>query len=360
MSRTLGRASDADFSPYHGCAAGHAVDGFVGAGMGRREFITFIGGATAAWPLASRAQQQAMPVVGFLHSLSSSYVLPQYAPAVRLGLAETGYIDGQNVAIEFHSAEGQYDRLPVLVAQLVDRKVAVILAAGGSEPATVAKAATTAIPIVFVSAADPIKAGIVSSLNRPGGNVTGVSLLGSALEAKRLGLLHEIVPDVASIGVLVNPKYPDADIELHELQEAAAVIKRQISVVHASTVGEIDAAIATVAKQGAGALLITQDAFLNSRRNQLVDLAAFHKLPAIYGQREFAEIGGLISYGTRFADGYRQGGVYVGKILKGTSPGDLPVVQPTRFDLVINLKTAKTLGLTIQPTLLARADDVIE
>jgi putative ABC transport system substrate-binding protein len=327
--------------------------------MQRREFMTLVGGATAAWPLAARAQQ-AMPVVGFLHSLSSSYILPLFAPAVRQGLAETGYIEGQNVAIEFHSAEGQYDRLPDLVAKLVDRKVALILAAGGSEPAIVAKAATTTIPIVFVSAADPIKAGIVASLNRPGGNVTGVSLLGSALEAKRLGLLHEIVPDATSIGVLVNPKYPDADLELQELQEAATVIKRQINVVRASTVSEIDTAVATVAQQGVGALLITQDAFLNSRHEQLVSLAALHKLPAIYDQREFAEIGGLISYGTRFADGYRQAGVYVGKILKGTNPGDLPVVQPTKFDLVINLKTAKTLGLTIQPTLLARADDVIE
>jgi putative ABC transport system substrate-binding protein len=327
--------------------------------MKRRAFITLLGGA-AAWSLAAHAQQKpAIPVIGLLGSFSSSY-MERFALAVRQGLNETGYIEGQNVVIEYRSAEGQYDRLPSLVADLLDRKVAVILAAGGSEPAKVAKAATATIPIVFLGAADPIKAGIVASLNRPGGNVTGVSLLGSALEAKRLGLLHEITPGTASIGALVNPKYPDAALQLRELQEAADAIKRQISIVRASTESEIDAAFATVAQQGAGALLVAQDPLFVSRREQIVALAARYKLPAMYVHREFAESGGMVSYGTNFADGYRQAGIYVGKILKGTNPADLPVMQPTKFELVVNLKTAKSLGLTIPDSFLLRADEVIE
>ena len=328
----------------------------------RREFITFLGGAAASplvRPLAARAQQPAMPVIGILSSLSSSYIT-LLLPPFRQGLKESGYVEGQNVAIEVRAAEGQYDRLPALAADLVDRKVAVIFATGGSDPAKAAKAATAAIPIVFISAADPVNAGIVASLNRPGGNVTGVSLLGSALEAKRLGLLHEIVPGAASIGVLVNPKYPDADLELRELQEAASAINRQINIVRAGTEPEIDTAFATVARQGAGALLVAQDPFFGSRRDQLVALAARHKLPVIYFQRDFAEIGGLVSYGTDFADAYRQAGIYVGKILKGAKPADLPVMQPTKFELVVNLKTAKVLGLAIPSGVLAIADDVIE
>jgi putative ABC transport system substrate-binding protein len=309
--------------------------------------------------LAARAQQAGMPVVGFLSSLSSSYIALR-APAFRQGLKETGYIDGQNVVIEYRLAEGQYDQLPKLAADLVLRQVNVIFAAGSSDPAKAAKTATATIPIVFLSAADPVKAGIVTSLNRPGGNVTGVSLLGSALEAKRLGLLHEIVLGAASIGVLVNPKFPDVGLQLRELQEAAGIIKRQINVVRASTEAEIDTAFATIAQQGAGALLVVQDAFLATRAEQLVALAARHKLPAIYFQRNFADIGGLVSYGTDFSDEYRQAGIYVGKILKGAKPADLPVEQPTKFELVINLKTAKTLGLEISPQLLARADEVIE
>jgi putative ABC transport system substrate-binding protein len=327
--------------------------------MRRRDFVTLLGGAAVAWPLAARAQQPVMPVIGFLSSVSSNY-MALHAPAFRQGLNETGYVEGQNVMIEYRSAEGQYDRLPSLVADLVDRKVAVILATGGSDPAKAAKAATATLPIVFVSGADPVKAGIVTSLNRPGGNVTGVSLLGSALEAKRLGLLHEIVPGAASIGVLVNPKFPDADLQLRELQEAAGVIKQPINIVRASTESEIDMAFATVAQQGAGALLVVQDAFFVSQREQLVALAARYKLPAIYPQREFAEIGGLISYGTDFAGSYRQAGIYVGKILKGAKPADLPVMQPTKFELVVNLKTAKSLGLTIPESFLLRADEVIE
>jgi putative ABC transport system substrate-binding protein len=325
--------------------------------MRRRDVVFALGGA-AAWPLAARAQQP-MPVIGFLIS-SSLDVYADRVRGFRRGLNETGYIEGQNVVIEYRSAEGQYDRLPSLVADLLDRKVAVILAAGGSEPAKDAKAATGTIPIVFLSAADPVKAGIVASLNRPGGNVTGVSLLGSALEAKRLGLLHEITSATASIGALVNPMYPDADVQLRELEEAADAIKRQISIVRASTESEIDAAFTTVAQQGAGALLVAQDPFLSGQRKKLVALAARYKLPAIFAYREFADIGGLISYGTNFADAYRQAGIYVGKILKGAKPVDLPVIQPTKFELVINLKTAKALGLTVPPTLLARADEVIE
>jgi putative ABC transport system substrate-binding protein len=323
--------------------------------MKRREFITLLAGA-AAWPLTAHALQPAMPVVGFLSSASPA-PWASFMAGFRQGLNETGFIDGQNVTIEYRWAEDQYDRLASLAADLVNRKVAVILAAGGSDPA---KAATATIPIIFVSAGDPVKAGIVTSFNRPGGNITGVSLLGAALEAKRLGLLNEITPGAASIGVLVNPNYPDADLQLRELQEAAGAIKRQIIIVRASTEAEIDAGIATVAQQGAVAILVTQDPFLNSRREQLVALAARHKLAAIYSVREVTEIGGLVSYGTHFADGFRQGGIYAGKILKGASLADLPVMQPTKFEFVINLKTAKTLGLTIPLHLQQLADEVIE
>jgi ABC-type uncharacterized transport system substrate-binding protein len=325
--------------------------------MRRREFI--LGGIALACPIAARGQQSAMPVIGILSSLSSSYVASRM-PAFRQGLNETGYVEGQNVAIEYRSAEGQYDRLPSLAADLVDHKVAVIFAVGSSDPAKVAKAATATIPIVFLSAADPVNAGIVTSLNRPGGNITGISLLGSALEAKRLGLLNEIVPGAVSIGALVNPKFPDVDTQLGELQEAASAINRQLYIVRASTESEIDAAFAAATDRGAGAILIAQDALFVSRRGQLVALAARYKLPAIFVQREFAEAGGLMSYAPDFADGYRQTGVYVGKILKGAKPADLPVLQSTKFELVINLKTAKTLGLAIPSGVLSIADAVIE
>jgi len=326
--------------------------------MKRRKFITLLG-AAAAWPLAARAQQPAMPVIGILSSLSLSYIASRMPP-FRLGLKETGYIEGQNIAIEYRSTEGKVDRLPSSAADLVDRKVALIFAAGGTDPAKAAKAATATIPIVFISAADPVKAGIVTSLNQPGGNVTGVSILGSAVEAKRLGLLHEIVSGAASIGVLVNPTYPDADLELREVQEAASAINRQINIVRASTEAEIDMAFATLAQQGAGALLVAADVLFASRRDQLVALAARAMLPAIYFQREFAEVGGFVSYAPDYADGYRQAGIYVGKVLKGAKPGDLPVMQSTKFELVINLKTAKALGLAIPSAVLSIADDVIE
>ena len=328
--------------------------------MKRREFIALLGGAAAAWPLvAARAQQPAMPVIGFLSSLTSNYIASRM-PSFRQGLKEAGYIEGQNVAIEYRSAEGHYDRLPDLAADLVGRKVAVIIAAGGTDPAKAAEAATATIPIVFISVTDPVNAGIITSLSRPGGNVTGVSLLGTALETKRLGLLNEIVPGTASIGVLVNPGYPDTEHELHELREAASAINRQINVVHASTEAEIDTAFATLARQGAGALLVASDALFAGRREQLVALAARYKLPAIYVQREFAEAGGLASYATDYLFGYHQAGFYVGKVLKGAKPGDLPVMQPTKLELVINLKTAKTLGLNLSSGLLSIADEVIE
>jgi putative ABC transport system substrate-binding protein len=327
--------------------------------IGRRQFISALGSTALAWPLAARAQQPAMPVIGFLSSLSSSYIASRMPP-FRQGLKEAGYVEGQNVAIEFCSAEGQCDRLPGLAADLIGRKVALIVAAGGTDPAKAAKAANATIPIIFLSAADPVNAGIVTSLNRPGGNVTGVTLLGSALEAKRLGLLNQIVPGAASIGVLVNPGYPDADRKLREVQEAAAAINRQIIIARATSAAEIDTAFVTLAEQGAGALLVTSDALFAGRRDQLVALAARYKLPAMHVQREFPEAGGLVSYATDFADGYRQGGIYAGKVLKGADPADLPVLQPTKFELVINLKTAKVLGLAIPPGILSIADDVIE
>ena len=324
--------------------------------MRRREFIAGLGGA-AAWPVVARAQ--AVPVVGFLSSLSSDYIA-RMSPAVRQGLSETGYIEGQNVAVEYRLAEGQYDRLPSLVTDLVNRNVSVILAVGGSEPVRLAKAATNNIPIVFVSAADPVRAGVGTSFSHPEGNVTGVSLIGSALEAKRLELMQQLVAGASLTGVLVNQRYPDADLQVREAQEAADAMKRRIEIVRASTESELELAFATLAQRGTDALLVTQDVFFNSRRELLVTLAARYKLPAIYNQREFAEVGGLMSYGTHFADGYRQAGVYVGKILKGASPRDLPILQPTKFEFVINLKTAKTLGLEVPSTLLVRADEVID
>jgi putative tryptophan/tyrosine transport system substrate-binding protein len=322
----------------------------------RREFIALIGGATVAGPLAARAQQAALPVIGFLSGRSPGESESVEA-AFRQGLKESGYAEGQNVHIAFRWAEGRYDRLPALVASLVDIRVAVIAAAGGQAVLLAAKAATSTIPIVFVSGEDPVKLGLVASLNRPGGSATGVSMFLSEMEAKRLALLHELVPTATMIGVIVNPSSPSIDTQLREINSAARALGRQIQIVNATNERELDAAFVSLA---AGALLIASDAYFTSRRDQIVALAAQRAIPAIYDQREFPMAGGLVSYGTNLSDSYRLMGVYTGKILKGEKPTDLPVQQSTKFELVINLKTAKALGLDIPATVLARADEVIE
>jgi putative tryptophan/tyrosine transport system substrate-binding protein len=325
--------------------------------MRRRKFIALLGGA-AAWPMVARAQQPAMPIIGFLTILSSSYIASRM-PSFVQGLKEAGYIEGQNVAIEYRLAEGHYDRLPDLAADLVGRQVAVIVTAG-IDPSKIAKAATTTLPVVFITDVDPVNAGIVASLNRPGGNITGISLLGSALEAKRLGLLNEIVSGTAPIGVLLDSAFPDANRQLRELQDAASAIKRQIIIEWVTNEPEIEAAFANIARQRAGALLVAQNASFANFMDQLAALAGRYKLPTMYTGREFAEAGGFISYGPDFADGYRQAGLYAAKILKGMKPADLPVAQAIKFPLVINLKAAKALGFDIPAKVLAIADEVIE
>jgi putative ABC transport system substrate-binding protein len=317
-----------------------------------------LGGAAASWPFAARAQQ-AMPVIGFLGSGAPDDQV-NLVDATRRGLKEAGYIEGQNLTIEYRWAEGRYDRLPALAAELVNRQVALIIAAGGNDPGRAAKVATSTIPIVFITAADPVMTGLVASLNRPEANVTGISMIGSTLEAKRLELLHEVVPQAAIIGVLINPNYPAAKVQTQEVQEAAGRLGVRVVLLNAGTEPEIDAAFAAFVQQKAGALLVGNDPFFGSLREKLASLAIRHKLPAISFRREFAEIGGLLSYGAHFADGYREAGVYAGKILNGTRTADLPVMQPAKFELVVNLRTAKALGLAISESFLFRADEVIE
>jgi putative ABC transport system substrate-binding protein len=324
----------------------------------RREFISLLGGA-AAWPLPVRAQRAPnRPIIGFLNSgLPGGYA--PFATAFRQGLAEAGFVEGQNVVIEYRWAEGQYDRLPMMAADLIQRQVTVIAAT--STPAALAvKAMTSVIPIVFTVALDPVAAGLVVSLNRPGGNATGVSNYLSDLGAKRLELLHEVVPKTTVIGMLVNPNYPDAEVQRKDAAEAAHKLGVELHVVNASTEGDFNSAFANLVQLTAGALLVGTDTFLLSRRDQLVLLAARHAIPAMYFLREFALAGGLMSYAANLHDGYRQAGIYTGRILNGAKPADLPVVQPTKFDLVMNINTAKVLGLEIPARLLALADEVIE
>ena len=326
--------------------------------MRRREFIAALGGAAVSVPFAARAQQEPV-VIGFLHS-GSADDQTSIAAATRQGLQEAGYIEGQNLRVEYRWAEGQYDRLPGQALELVASRVALIIAAGGTDPARAAKAATSTIPIIFVSAADPVRAGIVASLSRPEGNVTGINMVGAALEAKRLELLHEVVPQASTIGVLINPRYPAAKIQTQEVQDAMARLGLRLVLQNASNEQEVDAAFAAFVAQKAGAVLACNDPFFGSNREKLAALALRHKLPAMSFRREFADVGGLLSYGAVFEEGYRQAGLYAAKILKGAKTTDLPVMQPTRFEMVVNLKTAKALGLAISESLLLRADAVIE
>jgi putative tryptophan/tyrosine transport system substrate-binding protein len=322
----------------------------------RREFITLFGGA-AAWPLAARAQQAAMPVIGFLDGQSFDLHL---MTAFRQALKDAGYVEGRNVAIYFRSADGQTDRLVTLAGDIIGRRVAVIVTTGGGAAALAAYAATTTIPIVFVAGVDPVTSGLVMSLNRPGSNATGVYIFQQVLEGKRLGLLRELVPSVASIAVLLNPTNANFQTQLRGVQDSARDLGQQVSILSANTEREIDVAFASVAQSGARALLVGSDPFFSSERDQVIALSARHAIPAIYEGREFATAGGLASYGTSLADAYRQAALYAGRILKGEKPADLPIVQPTKFEFVINLKTAKTLGLDVSPGLAASADEIVE
>jgi putative ABC transport system substrate-binding protein len=327
--------------------------------MKRRDFIALLGGAAATplvWPLPLRAQAPAMPFVGFMNSGSQS---PPHADFGK-GLAETGFIDGRNVTVAFRWAEGRYDQLPMYAADFVRRGAAVIFAGGGAHTAIAAKAATATTPIVFAIGSDPVKFGLVASLNRPGGNLTGVSFFTAELESKRLGLLRELVPRAATVAALVNPTNANAANQTRELTEAARKLALTLHILNATSETEFEAAFARIARLRADALHVASDPFFYGRRRQLVELAARHMIPAIYEWREFSEAGGLASYGTSIAEAYRQAGVYTGRILKGEKPADLPVMQSTKFEFVINLKTAKALGIEVPPALSARADEIIE
>jgi putative tryptophan/tyrosine transport system substrate-binding protein len=326
----------------------------------RRDFILIIGGAAAAWPLAAHAQQPAMPVIGFLGAGSiDTYVL--YLAAFRKGLSENGFVEGQNVAIEYRWAEGQYDRMAELAADLVRRRVAVIAVPGSPPGARAAKAVTSTIPIVFSVGDDPVKSGLVTSISRPEGNATGINFFTGELVAKRFELLHELVPSAARVAVFINPSdAARAEVLRNDVQAAARAIGMQIQVLNPSTNREIDVAFTALVRERADALFVGPDAFYNNRRVQLANMAAHHSMPTAFAVREYVDAGGLMSYGTSLADMYRQVGVYTGRILKGAKPSDLPVVQSSKFELVINAQTARMLGLTVPPALIARADEVIE
>jgi putative ABC transport system substrate-binding protein len=326
--------------------------------MRRREFITLLGGAAAAWPLAARAQQAAMPVVGFLHYASPD-TFAHIAEAVRRGLKEAGYVEGQNVTIEYRWADGHYDRLPALAAELVQRQVTVITA-GGNVAAQAAKAATAVIPIVFTSGADPVWSGLVESLSRPGANLTGASLVAAELAVKRLEVIRELLPHARAVAMIVNPNYPGAASEMAEVEAAGPVIGLQIHKVTAGDVSALEKAFATISQMRVDAVTVGTDGFFITRREQIAALAARYAVPGIYPFPDFPAAGGLASYGASLADAYRQAGVYAGRILKGAKPAELPITQPIKFELIINLKTAKALGLTIPPAVLSRADEVIE
>jgi putative ABC transport system substrate-binding protein len=325
--------------------------------MRRRDFISLLGGAATAWPLAARAQQPAMPVIGYLSARSRDDTSHLIA-AFQHGLAESGYVEGRNVTIEYHFAIGQYDRLPAMATELVRRPVAVIAATGGA--AVQAKAATSTIPIVFATGVDPVKQGLVASFNRPGGNVTGIVLFAAQLEPKRLGLLRDLAPQASTVGILLNPSFPASERQLLDIQETARHLNLAIHVLRANTDREIDAAFETITQQRIPALAVAGSPFFDTRRDKLVALTARNAVPTMFQFREFVEAGGLMSYGADISEAYRQVGVYTGRVLKGASPGDLPIMQATKFEFVINLKTARALGVKVSDNLLSLADEVIE